>query len=376
MSSWGIYINDSIIEQQFVYTGKVLGIDDNGNLIYVMTQSLVVSWAETGWWTGENYWTSVGNNIYSNNTGNVGIGTNTPAGKLHLTSSGSTELYITENNDSNAANINLENNASVWMLWWYEDRFYIGIKGTSVINILTGWYVGIGTTGPTEALEVNGKVKIGNALKLYSAATYAYIESLNQIRFNTSWANTRMIINASWNIWIWTSTPTGILDVNWKTKTTSLQLQIGATINEFSTNTGLSENSDQIIPTQKAVKTYIDNVTNTTIDVRHAVTFSSYFTNGWASGHRPLSYKKDKSGQFILINGDAKRIINNDGSHLVFTLPIGYRPIYRTQWVILSSRADGESAIYDIETGGNVSVYRPATFLWNYVAFNIIVPLD
>jgi len=74
--------------------------------------------------------------------------------------------------------------------------------------------VGIWTgASSTYKLDVNGTVHIGNNLKLYSNATDAYIEASNQLKFNTSWANTRMTITTSWNVGIGTTTPTAKLDI-------------------------------------------------------------------------------------------------------------------------------------------------------------------
>jgi len=66
------------------------------------------SWSEIQGIT--NYWTLSGTNIYNNNTGNVGIGTNSPQTKLHvvgtirtnLTGTGNRCLYVTENGDISA----------------------------------------------------------------------------------------------------------------------------------------------------------------------------------------------------------------------------------------------------------------------------------
>jgi hypothetical protein len=52
----------------------------------------------------------VGNDIYTTHAaGNVGIGTSSMNGKLHIQGSAETEIYIEETNAGNAANINLKN---------------------------------------------------------------------------------------------------------------------------------------------------------------------------------------------------------------------------------------------------------------------------
>lgn len=55
--------------------GKVLTSDGSGNASWVTPVSTPA------------YWTASGNNIYSSNTGNVGIGTNIPVAKLHIADS-------------------------------------------------------------------------------------------------------------------------------------------------------------------------------------------------------------------------------------------------------------------------------------------------
>lgn len=43
ISSEGIYINSGILDVQTTFSGKVLGIDEEGNLIYVLSEDLIVS---------------------------------------------------------------------------------------------------------------------------------------------------------------------------------------------------------------------------------------------------------------------------------------------------------------------------------------------
>lgn len=50
---------------------------------------------------GTSHWTKVGNDIYNNNTGNVGVGTTTPTTKLHVENSGSPSP-LNENFESNS----------------------------------------------------------------------------------------------------------------------------------------------------------------------------------------------------------------------------------------------------------------------------------
>lgn len=48
------------------------------------------------------HWTKVGNDIYNNNTGNVGVGTLTPSTKLHIETPGGSTTLLSQNFESNA----------------------------------------------------------------------------------------------------------------------------------------------------------------------------------------------------------------------------------------------------------------------------------
>ncbi|NEQ80713.1 MAG: hypothetical protein F6K26_10805, partial [Moorea sp. SIO2I5] len=87
--------------------------------------------------------------------------------------------------------------------------------------------VGIGTTATTEKLEVAGKVKATDLDVSGAIAT-------NQLSV--------------------TEQVTGSLTIE-----NSLQLGTGLAINEFSSDGNLTDNSDSAIPTEQAVKTYVDN---------------------------------------------------------------------------------------------------------------------
>lgn len=75
-ASGKIYINTSMLAYENAFTGKVLGLDNNGNMIYIPATGL--SSSITGSVTDDD-WTITGNNIYRM-TGAVGIGTPTPTG--------------------------------------------------------------------------------------------------------------------------------------------------------------------------------------------------------------------------------------------------------------------------------------------------------
>jgi len=228
ISSWGIYINTGILDPQPSFSGKVLGLDDNGYVIYVDSQNLVTSWSSSGgWgWTG-GYRTWAGDDIYNTNTDNVGIWTSTMSGKLHVTSAGTTDVYIEDTNPWSAANINFKNTVNRWMIGGYAQRFYIGLDGTAFVNITTGGYVGIGTTGPKAPLQVIGNLIVWsydnevigeNSTVLWGKtntinADYSFIwwGSTNRVLNNANssfiwWGSTNYLSGGEYNfIWGWTS---------------------------------------------------------------------------------------------------------------------------------------------------------------------------
>lgn len=51
---------------------------------------------------GTNYWTKVGNDIYNNNTGNVGVGTTAPTNKFHIENIGAAGSLLSQNFETNA----------------------------------------------------------------------------------------------------------------------------------------------------------------------------------------------------------------------------------------------------------------------------------
>ena len=51
---------------------------------------------------GTSHWTKTGNDIYNNNTGNVGVGTSTPTNKFHIENIGTAGSLLSQNFETNA----------------------------------------------------------------------------------------------------------------------------------------------------------------------------------------------------------------------------------------------------------------------------------
>ena len=199
MSWTGIHIDNSVLNDWGNFSGKILGIDENGDVIYVWSYNLVGSW-----WSGmsgdDGDWTKTGNNIYATLPGNVGIGTDTPTGKLHIVSSWETDVYIQEQAAGMAASLRLVPPLGpTWIVWWdsVPNIFFIGTIGHQEYFAMNTWgRVGIGTITPKASLQVSGN--------------FIAWSTLNSISWNNSsiWWGWNMvyenIINGNFSfIWWW-----------------------------------------------------------------------------------------------------------------------------------------------------------------------------
>lgn len=174
------------------YANGFLQVDGTGNVSVATGSSLFtagngLSWSGT---TLNSVWTQNGNEIYNNNSANVGIGVTAPGKKLHVqvseSSGNSFPLLVrnqgASNNNGSGVGIgfNVHSGGTLPKTAIYNERLgdygapsklhflmsTVADAGTEVslsdsrMTILSTGNVGIGTTNPSERLHVAGDVKI------------------------------------------------------------------------------------------------------------------------------------------------------------------------------------------------------------------------
>ena len=96
-----------------------------------------------------------------NSSGNVGIGTTSPAGKLEVSGSSLTELKVTESGSSVTTMVQSSTSYG-WIGTKTNHTMYIGANDGAKMTIQPNGNVGIGTTSPAYTLDVNGSMHSTN----------------------------------------------------------------------------------------------------------------------------------------------------------------------------------------------------------------------
>jgi hypothetical protein len=157
----------------------------NGLLVYDVTLSGFMFYNGSVWGNvngnGAGEWNIVGNNIYNNNTGNVGVGTSNPTARLTVDSS-----IMVDQENSNQGFLDRSS------LYFGSDKrvgivrsFLTGSSGRNGLGFFTNntrritidstGQVGIGTINPIQTLHVNGNTYLSGFLGLGSSTPdYAY----------------------------------------------------------------------------------------------------------------------------------------------------------------------------------------------------------
>jgi len=129
--------------------------------------------------TGESYF-----------TGNVGIGTTVPSGKLHIRGDNNQSTTGVVEIGTSGTSLRLGGNSTYsWIQTHSSKPLYINELGNNVIVNAYGGNVGIGITVPSEKLEVNGNVKASKLLVNTTNTGYTFYSNgesrINNITFQS-----------------------------------------------------------------------------------------------------------------------------------------------------------------------------------------------
>ncbi len=181
-------------------------------------------------------WIEDGNDIYFGNSGNVGIGTSYPFYKLDVSATAGTAVYgsspdlyaiIGKTSGSGVAGVlGRGDDPGSWGVYGYCPNGGTAIRGYSnggwagYFNgdLYVAGNIGIGSSNPTNRLEVNGSVQIGDifgGIRMRTDGTMVDIESLGEdLALNYQTGNNTVMNVVSGNVGIGTSTPDATLHVN------------------------------------------------------------------------------------------------------------------------------------------------------------------
>jgi hypothetical protein len=157
----------------------------NGLLVYDTDMSALMFYNGSVWGgvngNGAGEWNISGNNIYNNNTGNVGIGTSAPQARLAVDSSIMLDADNSNDGTLNRSALLFGNDKKVGIMrsWVNGSNFRSGLAfSTSNIRrmlIDSIGRVGINTTSPQQILHVSGNTYIGGNLGIGSTTPdYAF----------------------------------------------------------------------------------------------------------------------------------------------------------------------------------------------------------
>ncbi len=327
----------------------------------------------------DNDWNTNGNDIYSANSGNVGIGTNGPGEKLAIVAPDAT-IDIFNSNDGGVGSfagntfhsmqLGMRNGSSVTsgVLAPGQKRSFFALDNNGVVGSVTNDYgnpvfrnvlddgngnMGIGTATPTAKLNVVGPLNtsadpnlwtptmvIDNASGSQQLPIELKVGGTTRAAFRVDmWGNLVLSATGTGGVYVGGGSGSVIFDNN--------GFYDGATGNLGLGTTTPAEKLDvqgNITLTGEIIQNPWQNIT---------------LQNGWSNyggGYATAQYYKDKEG-VIHVKGLITGGTTAQGT-VVFTLPAGYRPTERRIMSALTySTTEGQVLRMDVLTNGDVIIF-------------------
>ncbi len=190
------YINPNALQEHLNFSWRVLWLDDSGNLIFTYSNWLAI---QGGGW--DTVWSQAADNIYRL-IGNISIWSREINGKVYIENRWSPELVLKDTEWM--TNIHLISSFNTWTIWTNPNVFYIGIPWQPIfLAINTGWYIGIWTDTPTQALDINWSIRIRELMEGSSKLRYVLmmdadgtIYKIDKDALALSWA-----VGPQWPAW-------------------------------------------------------------------------------------------------------------------------------------------------------------------------------
>jgi len=397
-------------------------------------------------------WLAIGGTAYNNAamyalpSGNVGIGTSSPNYRTQIETTGA-DVFLTKNTSSTSFNRSYfynNNNVGIQFLnfgsaYGFGTEFgvgqngsviqsnttsafavgtsgayplLLGTSGTERMRITSAGNVGIGTTSPSQKLDVNGKIKSNSSIFVDSIGSDSvgvganftvsrasdakqWIMQLNASagldfwNYNGSAFNRRLTINESGNVGIGTTSPAYQLDVASSGRFAGLLISNdrlwlnGNTVISNWISSGLSAGYSQInsygwingagnliLGTNGSERMRIDSSGNVGIGTTSPSVASGLglVLNGQA-GQTRLAFKNNYTGdtssdgvQFALIGGTSAFVFQNRESDGYFSFETNGNEIFRTSGTNVGIGTTSPNNKLDVN--GNINV--PSTNFYRY----------
>jgi len=176
---------------------------------------------------------------HKGSSGNVGIGTTSPSAKLDVVSSSTNTVpfRVATSNAATGGNFYEDTSGYLWFQMFdpsANEKVRIRTNSSSFFN---GGNVGIGTTSPTEKLEVDGRIKVqtsagsltfkelGTGSATISGSGTVGIEAATNFRVKTNTSNEALTVLSSGNVGIGTTSPATKLHISQPTGSNQLTLE-------------------------------------------------------------------------------------------------------------------------------------------------------